>query len=78
MHVRHGETGVLVPYGEPQAFIDAAVQLARAPQSLGMIRRQARAYAASLDWQYVVARFVTLLTGALGESHTAPASVLTC
>ena len=77
MHVRHGETGVLVPYGEPQAFIDAAVQLARAPLSLGMIRRQARAYAASLDWQCVVERFVTLLTGALGESHTAPASALT-
>ncbi len=25
MHMTHGETGVLVPYGEPQAFIDAAV-----------------------------------------------------
>jgi len=77
MHMTHGETGVLVPYGEPQAFIEAAVKLARAPQSLGMIRRHARAYASSLDWQYVVERFVTLLTGALGETHTAPASALT-
>src|SRR5215813_1649761 len=77
MHISHGETGVLVPYGAPQAFIDAAVQLARAPQSLDTIRQQARAYAASLDWQCVVDRFVTLLTGALGESHTAPASALT-
>jgi glycosyltransferase involved in cell wall biosynthesis len=77
MHVTHGETGVLVPYGEPQAFIDAAVQLARAPQSLDMIRQQARAYVASVDWQCVVERFVALLTGALVESHTAPTLALT-
>jgi len=77
MHMTHGETGVLVPYGEPQAFIDAAVQLARAPQSLAMIRQQARAYVASADWQCVVDRFVTLLTRALGESHPAPTLALT-
>jgi glycosyltransferase involved in cell wall biosynthesis len=77
MHITHGKTGVLVPYGASQAFVDAAVQLARAPQSLDTLRQHARAYAASLDWQCVVERFVTLLTGALGESHTAPASALT-
>ena len=77
MHMTHGETGVLVPYGEPQAFIDAAVKLARAPQSLDTIRQQARAYVASVDWQCVVERFVTLLTGALVESHTAPTLALT-
>jgi glycosyltransferase involved in cell wall biosynthesis len=77
MHMTHGETGVLVPYGEPRAFVDAAVKLARAPQSLDTIRQHARAYAASLDWQCVVDRFVTLLTGALGDGHPAPASALT-
>jgi glycosyltransferase involved in cell wall biosynthesis len=77
MHIQHGETGILVPYGEPQAFVDAAVQLARAPQSLDQIRRQARAYVASLDWQSVVDRFATLLTGRLGESHAAPTPALT-
>ncbi len=76
MHMRPGETGVLVPYGEPQAFVDAAVQLARAPQSLGKIRQQARAYVACVDWQCVVERFVTLLTGALGGSYTVPTSAL--
>ena len=77
MHVTHGETGVLVPYGEPQAFIDTAVTLACEPQSLDQMRQQARAYVTSVDWQCVVERFVTLLTGALGESHTAPVSALT-
>jgi glycosyltransferase involved in cell wall biosynthesis len=77
MHVRHGETGVLVPYGEPQAFVDAAVQLARAPQSLHKMRQQARAYVTSLDWQSVVERFVMLLTRTPGENRTTPALVLT-
>jgi glycosyltransferase involved in cell wall biosynthesis len=77
MHVTHGETGVLVPYGEPQAFIDAALTLACEPQSLDQMRQQARAYTTSIDWQCVVERFVTLLTEALGESHSAPVSALT-
>jgi glycosyltransferase involved in cell wall biosynthesis len=66
MHITHGETGVLVPYGESKAFIDAAARLARAPQSLQKLRQQARAYVAAIDWQRVVERFATLLTGALG------------
>src|SRR5262245_13386565 len=77
MHITHGKTGVLVPYGESQAFVDAAVQLARAPQSLHTIRQHARAYAASLNWHCVVERFVTILTGALDARHTTPASALT-
>jgi glycosyltransferase involved in cell wall biosynthesis len=68
MHVTHGETGILVPYAESKAFIAAAVRLAGQPQSLHKIRRQARAYAVSIDWQRVVERFATLLTGALRHS----------
>jgi len=77
MHMMHDETGVLVPYGEPQAFIDAAAQLVRTPQSLRTIRQHARAYATSVDWQCVVERFVAILTGALDASHHPPASALT-
>jgi len=77
MHMTHGETGVLVPYGESQAFIDAAATLAREPQLLPKIRRQARECVVALDWQHVVKKFATLLTGALGPSHTASADVAT-
>jgi glycosyltransferase involved in cell wall biosynthesis len=77
MHMTHGDTGMLVPYGESQAFVDAAVKLARAPQSLHTIRQHACAYAASLNWQCVVERFVTILTGALDARHPTPASALT-
>jgi glycosyltransferase involved in cell wall biosynthesis len=69
MHITSGETGVLVPYGKSQAFIDAALKLAREPQSLHQIRRQAREYVVSINWQGVVERFVSLLTGALVQSH---------
>ena len=75
MHMTHGETGVLVPYGESQAFIDAAARLAREPQLLPQIRRQARECVVALDWQHIVEKFATLLTGALDPAHTASADV---
>src|SRR5262245_35032018 len=62
MHVRHGESGVLAPRGATGAFIEGAAALARAPRSLGPMRRQARRHAASIDWASVVSRFETLLT----------------
>ena len=71
MHITHGETGVLVPYRNANAFIDAAARLARQPQSLPRIRRQARAYVAALDWQGVVKQFETLLTDVSREGQTA-------
>ena len=62
---RDGESGVLVPYGDSQAFVNAAVNLAHRPQSLIQMRHEARAHASFLDWQHVVNRFATLLIGAL-------------
>jgi glycosyltransferase involved in cell wall biosynthesis len=76
MHITNGETGVLVPYGASQAFVDAAVSLVQAPQSLLRIRRQARAYACSIDWPHVVEKFETLLMGHLGQRYTAPSAVM--
>jgi glycosyltransferase involved in cell wall biosynthesis len=72
MHLTHGETGVLVPYEESRAFVDAAENLTGAPQCLHKMRRQARAYVDSVDWQRVVEMFETLLTGALVQNHTSP------
>jgi glycosyltransferase involved in cell wall biosynthesis len=77
MHITNGETGVLVPCGESQAFVDAAANLAPAPQSLYKMRWQARAYARSIDWSHVVEKFETLLTGALVRSHTAASALIT-
>ena len=71
MHITHGETGVLVPYGEAEAFVTTATNLAREPQSLPRMRCQAREYVATLGWQCVVQRFETLLTGVLTKPRTA-------
>jgi glycosyltransferase involved in cell wall biosynthesis len=63
-HIRHGDTGVLVPYGDHRAFIEAAVALARSPRVGREMGARARAYAAGLDWPSVVERFERLLTSA--------------
>lgn len=72
LHLTHGETGVLVPYGNAPAFVDAALQLAREPLLRHKMRRQARAYATRIDWQCVVERFETLLTRVLHQSEATP------
>jgi glycosyltransferase involved in cell wall biosynthesis len=63
MHIRHGDTGILAPYGDSRGFVDAALRLIGEPQSIPAIRRQAREYIMSIDWARVVERFETLLTG---------------
>jgi glycosyltransferase involved in cell wall biosynthesis len=71
MHIINGKTGVLVPCGESQAFVDAAANFAHAPQLLPKIRWQARAYARSITWPHVVEKFEALLTGALARGQAA-------
>jgi glycosyltransferase involved in cell wall biosynthesis len=63
LHIKDRQTGVLVPFGDSRTFVDSAVQVAREPRLLFTMRRQAREYAVSLDWQRVVKRFA-LLVGA--------------
>jgi glycosyltransferase involved in cell wall biosynthesis len=61
VHIRDGESGVLVPRGDSESFVAASVRLARARQYHLMIRRLARESAAALDWQRIVQRFALLL-----------------
>jgi glycosyltransferase involved in cell wall biosynthesis len=71
-HVRDGETGALVPAGQPAAFVAAAVALARSSEQLAAMGRRARAHAAQLDWRSVVDRFESLLWEALAGSPAPP------
>ena len=75
MHITQGETGMLVPYGDSQAFVHATGKLACEPQSIAKMRSQARTHAAAFDWQRVVDRFATLLTGALDQHDSASTEV---
>ncbi len=63
LHIRHGETGVLVPYGDSRAFVDSAASLVWEPQAIHRMRQQAREYVASIKWSRVVERFEALVTG---------------
>jgi glycosyltransferase involved in cell wall biosynthesis len=65
-HIAHGETGLLVPYGDSRAFIDSAIRLVRQSGLLRKLRIQARQYATSISWSYVVERFESLLDDARG------------
>jgi glycosyltransferase involved in cell wall biosynthesis len=71
MHIIDGESGVLVPFGDARAFVDRAVRLAGARQTLASMRRQARRYAVSLHWKGVVERFARTLMSPLDNEHTA-------
>jgi len=68
MHIVHRDTGVLVPFGERQQFINAATELIRAPQLISHMREQARTYATSVSWGRAIERFEMLLLNALSRS----------
>jgi len=72
MHILDGYTGMLAPYGNPQAFVNAALKLIRDRQSLARIRRDARAHAESVDWQSVVETFAAVLFRPLEQHHAMP------
>jgi glycosyltransferase involved in cell wall biosynthesis len=66
MHIENGVTGALARPGDARGFVDAAVTLARARQTLPALRRRARAATEGVHWPPVVERFEKLL---LGDGH---------
>jgi glycosyltransferase involved in cell wall biosynthesis len=55
--VRHGENGLAVPCGQPDALIEAAVLLATDDLLRAQVRRAARAAVELQSWTSVIARF---------------------
>ena len=60
-HIEPGRSGVLVPYGDADVFVEAAVALARLPERRLAMRVRVRETVAHLHWDHVVARFETWL-----------------
>jgi glycosyltransferase involved in cell wall biosynthesis len=56
-HVRPGRTGLLAPHGDGDAFVAAAVTLARAPGHVRAMRRAISESVTHLGWDRVVERF---------------------
>jgi glycosyltransferase involved in cell wall biosynthesis len=69
VHVTDGATGGLAPLGDPAAFVQRALALARSPE-LPALRRRARAAALDVAWPRVVHRFETLLLGGRETAET--------
>ena len=57
LHVTHGQTGILVRFGDANAFVEAACSLIRGVQAIQRIRRQAREHIIQLSWPRVVENF---------------------
>jgi len=60
-----GRSGVLVPFGDADAFVAAATALAADRDHRRALGRQARERACAQDWEGVITRFETVLTRAI-------------
>jgi len=60
-YLRHGESALLAPFRDRDAFIEAAVMLARDRELARSLGMRARAIAAELSWEPVVDEFVAVL-----------------
>ncbi len=70
MHITHQHNGLTVDFGDADAFRDAAVDLVRNPETLKMIRQQARVKAEQTDWKHVIDHFEKVLVRYVkSESH---------
>jgi glycosyltransferase involved in cell wall biosynthesis len=52
--IRHGENGWLVPFGDRAAFLDSAVNVARAPDLRARLGPAARRTAEGISWDFVI------------------------
>jgi glycosyltransferase involved in cell wall biosynthesis len=78
LHVTHGETGILVRFGDAKGFVESACSLIREVQAIERIRRQAREYVTHLNWPRVVQNFEALLMGAVRQDLAGGLPPLTC
>jgi glycosyltransferase involved in cell wall biosynthesis len=53
-HIVDGESGLLAPLGDAEAFVDAARTLARSPQTVARLRLNAAAVGRGLGWDAVI------------------------
>ena len=56
-HIVNGENGLTVPYGDREAFISAAIELANDGDRRARMREAARAAMVRIDWNNIVSEF---------------------
>ena len=60
-HIRDGENGITVPYGDREAFMRAAVGLTQNREGSARMGERARASMVRVDWNQIVAQFEATL-----------------
>ena len=65
--VRHGDNGLVVPYGDNSAFCSAARLLAGQTERVRSMGVQARATACQLDWGRIVEQIESVYQAAIGQ-----------
>ncbi len=73
--IRHGESGLLAPFGDEDAFL-SQTDVALARWQDGMMRSAARAAVEPLAWSDIVAQFQRELAGTAGNSSSSSTSAL--
>lgn len=69
IHIRHRETGLLVPCGDSKAYVESAVQLQRQNGLVARLGAQAREYTISIRWARVVDSFESMLGEAAASTR---------
>jgi len=72
--VRHEESGLVAPFGQPEALIAAAVRLAADPGLGRRLREGARAAVEAQAWEKVVVHFEAELARVIAEARADPAA----
>jgi len=70
-YVEHGASGLLAPYGDEDAFVRAALQLADNAELRARLRAQARQAVLKLSVESMVRRFASVLEHAAGKESAA-------
>jgi glycosyltransferase involved in cell wall biosynthesis len=73
--IRSGENGMLVPFGDNDAFVQRAVALAGDPARRRALGEQARIGVADVNWDRIVARFEGVLSTVIPQGQDLAGSV---
>ena len=67
-HIRHGDNGILVPFGAADDYAQAAAALANTGPQVRALGLRARATTEKLDWSFIVAEFEQALLRLTAET----------
>lgn len=68
-HIRHGESGLLAPFGDAAAFVALAADLVRTPERFHPLGGAARSAAEAVSWEHVHDALERVLVGLVARAE---------